>query len=142
MLTVRNRKRQCWSAGGRGRPIFTNRFFINLKTRNMPVLTTLEAGRTVFSSPSKAEVYFFNMRPFHRSEMGNQNPIMLRRQKEIRSASDSRAFGTLFDFALRNRFTFYQGNLSVTMVNFQTGLKFSDQAFRNLICGHALRYYR
>ncbi len=49
-----------------------------LKTNNLPILSTLQAWRHGFESPFKAEVYFFSTRRFTDLKWGTQNPVMLR----------------------------------------------------------------
>lgn len=49
-----------------------------LKTNNMPLLSTLQAWPHGFESPFKAEVYFFSTRRFTDLKWGTQNPVMLR----------------------------------------------------------------
>ncbi|MGB1309559.1 MAG: SPFH domain-containing protein [Leucothrix sp.] len=49
-----------------------------LETRNLPVLSTLQHWDHGFSSPFKAEVYFFNTRQFTDLKWGTKNPIMMR----------------------------------------------------------------
>lgn len=49
-----------------------------LKTNNLPILSTLQAWQHGFESPFKAEVYFFNTRRFTDLKWGTQNPVMLR----------------------------------------------------------------
>ncbi|MFZ1640026.1 MAG: SPFH domain-containing protein [Candidatus Contendobacter sp.] len=49
-----------------------------LKTNNLPVLSTLQAWKHGFESPFKAEVYFFSTRRFTDLKWGTQNPVMLR----------------------------------------------------------------
>ncbi|HAO32372.1 MAG TPA: SPFH domain-containing protein [Candidatus Competibacter sp.] len=49
-----------------------------LKTHNLPVLSTLQAWPHGLESPFKAEVYFFNTRRFTDLKWGTQNPVMLR----------------------------------------------------------------
>ncbi|MBL8251607.1 MAG: SPFH domain-containing protein [Candidatus Competibacter sp.] len=49
-----------------------------LKTNNLPLLSTLQAWPHGFESPFKAEVYFFNTRRFTDLKWGTQNPVMLR----------------------------------------------------------------
>jgi membrane protease subunit (stomatin/prohibitin family) len=63
-----------------------------LGPQNLPILSTLQAGRTAFESPFKAEVYFFNMRRFTDLKWGTRNPAMLRDAEfgPVRA----RAFGT------------------------------------------------
>ncbi|MCC8998090.1 MAG: SPFH domain-containing protein [Candidatus Contendobacter sp.] len=49
-----------------------------LKTNNLPILSTLQAWRHGFESPFKAEIYFFSTRRFTDLKWGTQNPVMLR----------------------------------------------------------------
>lgn len=49
-----------------------------LKTDNMPILTTLMGWKYGFSSPFKAEVYFVSTRNFTDLKWGTKNPIILR----------------------------------------------------------------
>ncbi len=49
-----------------------------LKTNNLPILSTLQAWRHGFESPFKAEVYFFSTRRFTDLKWGTLNPVMLR----------------------------------------------------------------
>lgn len=49
-----------------------------LKTNNLPILSTLQAWQHGFQSPFKAEVYFFSTRRFTDLKWGTQNPVMLR----------------------------------------------------------------
>ena len=49
-----------------------------LKTNNLPIMSTLQAWPHGFESPFKAEVYFFNTRRFTDLKWGTQNPVMLR----------------------------------------------------------------
>ncbi len=49
-----------------------------LKTANLPILSTLQNWRSGFESPFKAEVYFFNTRRFTDLKWGTKNPVMLR----------------------------------------------------------------
>ncbi len=63
-----------------------------LETKNLPVLSTLQHWDHGFSSPFKAEVYFFNTRQFTDLKWGTRNPIMLRDQEF--GAVRLRAFGT------------------------------------------------
>ncbi|HMT94815.1 SPFH domain-containing protein [uncultured Thiothrix sp.] len=63
-----------------------------LETRNLPLLSTLQHWDHGFSSPFKAEVYFFNTRQFTNLKWGTRNPIMVR-DSEF-GAVRLRAFGT------------------------------------------------
>ena len=49
-----------------------------LKTNNLPILSTLQSWQHGFESPFKAEVYFFSTRRFTDLKWGTQNPVMLR----------------------------------------------------------------
>ena len=49
-----------------------------LETKNLPILSTLQAWKYGFNSPFKAEVYFFNLKQFTGLKWGTSNPIMLR----------------------------------------------------------------
>lgn len=49
-----------------------------LDTRNLPVLSTLQAWPHGFESPFKAEVYFCNTRRFTDLKWGTRNPLMMR----------------------------------------------------------------
>jgi membrane protease subunit (stomatin/prohibitin family) len=48
-----------------------------LETRNLPVLSTLQGWKYGFTSPFKAEVYFFSMRPVLNQQWGTQQAITL-----------------------------------------------------------------
>jgi membrane protease subunit (stomatin/prohibitin family) len=63
-----------------------------LRTQNLPILSTLQAWPHGFESPFKAEVYFCNMRRFTDLKWGTKTPIILRDAEfgPIRA----RAFGT------------------------------------------------
>ncbi len=74
-----------------------------LETRNMPVLTTVENWPSGFSSPFKAEVYFFNMHRFTDLKWGTKNPIMLR-DKEFGPVR-LRAYGT-YSIRIQDPLTF------------------------------------
>ncbi len=49
-----------------------------LETKNLPILSTLQAWKHGFNSPFKAEVYFFNLKQFTGLKWGTSNPIVLR----------------------------------------------------------------
>lgn len=49
-----------------------------LKTENLPLLSTLKGWSHGFNSPFKAEVYFINTKRFTDLKWGTKNPIMLR----------------------------------------------------------------
>ena len=63
-----------------------------LETNNLPVLSTIQNWPHGFSSPFKAEVYFFSTRQFVDLKWGTKNPVMLRDQEF--GAVRLRAFGT------------------------------------------------
>jgi membrane protease subunit (stomatin/prohibitin family) len=50
----------------------------DLRTQNLPILSTLKGWKYGFESPFKAEVYFVNLRQFTDNKWGTMNPIMLR----------------------------------------------------------------
>jgi membrane protease subunit (stomatin/prohibitin family) len=50
----------------------------DLRTQNLPLLSTLKGWKYGFESPFKAEVYFVNLRQFTDNKWGTMNPIMLR----------------------------------------------------------------
>ena len=49
-----------------------------LKTENLPILSTLRGWKYGFDSPFKAEVYFVSTRQFTDQKWGTKNPVMLR----------------------------------------------------------------
>lgn len=49
-----------------------------LKTNNLPILTTLQNWHRGFESPFKSEVYFFSTRQFLDLKWGTANPVMMR----------------------------------------------------------------
>jgi membrane protease subunit (stomatin/prohibitin family) len=48
-----------------------------LETRNLPILSTLQGWKYGFTSPFKAEVYFFSMRPVLNQQWGTQQAITM-----------------------------------------------------------------
>jgi membrane protease subunit (stomatin/prohibitin family) len=50
----------------------------DLRTQNLPILSTLKGWKYGFESPFKAEVYFVSLRQFTDNKWGTMNPIMLR----------------------------------------------------------------
>jgi membrane protease subunit (stomatin/prohibitin family) len=50
----------------------------DLRTQNLPILSTLKGWKYGFESPFKAEVYFVSLRQFTDQKWGTMNPIMLR----------------------------------------------------------------
>lgn len=51
---------------------------VELKTQNLPILSTLRGWKYGFESPFKAEVYFVSTKVFTDLKWGTKNPIMLR----------------------------------------------------------------
>jgi membrane protease subunit (stomatin/prohibitin family) len=49
-----------------------------LRTENLPILSTLRGWKYGFESPFKAEVYFVSTRQFTDQKWGTKNPVMLR----------------------------------------------------------------
>ena len=49
-----------------------------LKTENLPILSTLRGWKYGFNSPFKAEVYFVNLRTFTDIKWGTKNPVQMR----------------------------------------------------------------
>jgi len=90
-LTVRESQVAILVNEGRAADYFEPGMY-ELKTSNMPIMTTLENWPHGFESPFKAEVYFFNMHRFVDLKWGTKNPVMLR-DKEF-GAVRLRAFGT------------------------------------------------
>jgi membrane protease subunit (stomatin/prohibitin family) len=76
-LTVREGQTAVFVNEGEIADVFTPGMY-ELVTANLPILSTLQAWRHGFSSPFKAEVYFFNMRRFTDLKWGTKNPAMLR----------------------------------------------------------------
>ena len=98
-----------------------------LETQNLPVLSTLQHWDHGFSSPFKAEVYFFNTKQFVNLKWGTRNPIMVR-DPEF-DAVRLRAFGT---YAVRiNDATQFMKEIMGTDGRFTVD-EISDQ-LRNLI---------
>jgi membrane protease subunit (stomatin/prohibitin family) len=126
MLTVRESQTAVLVSEGRVADFYEPGLY-QLETRNMPVLTTLESWPHGFSSPFKAEVYFFNMRRFTDLKWGTKNPIMLR-DKEF-GPLRLRAFGT-YAIRIKEPLTFIK-EIVGTDGHFRTG-EISEQ-LRNLI---------
>lgn len=51
---------------------------VELRTQNIPILSTLRGWKYGFDSPFKAEVYFVSTRQYTDQKWGTKNPIMLR----------------------------------------------------------------
>jgi len=126
MLTVRESQTAVLVSEGRIADFYEPGLY-QLETRNMPVMTTLENWPHGFSSPFKAEVYFFNMRRFTDLKWGTKNPIMLR-DKEF-GPLRLRAFGT-YSIRINEPLTFIK-EIVGTDGHFRTG-EISEQ-LRNFI---------
>ena len=126
MLTVRESQTAVLVSEGRVADFFEPGLY-QLETRNMPILTTLESWQHGFSSPFKAEVYFFNMRRFTDLKWGTKNPVMLR-DKEF-GPLRLRAFGT-YSIRIKDPVVFIK-EIVGTDGHFQTGE--ISQQLRNLI---------
>ncbi len=75
-LTVREGQMAVFVSQGQTADVFGPGMY-ELLTANLPILTDLNHWDHGFSSPFKAEVYFFNMRRFGDLKWGTRNPIML-----------------------------------------------------------------
>ncbi len=76
-LTVREGQNAVFVNEGEVADVFSPGMY-ELRTANLPILSTLQGWRHGFESPFKAEVYFFNMRRFTDLKWGTKNPAMLR----------------------------------------------------------------
>ncbi|MCH2021039.1 MAG: SPFH domain-containing protein [Saprospiraceae bacterium] len=65
-----------------------------LKTENMPLLTTIKSWKQGFNSPFKADVYFVSTRQMTNLKWGTPNPIFVKDPEAGRI--EVRAFGTYF----------------------------------------------
>ena len=77
MLTVRESQAAVLVNEGEIADVFSPGMY-ELKTANVPILSTLQNWHRGFESPFKAEVYFFNTKRFTDLKWGTKNPIMLR----------------------------------------------------------------
>jgi len=86
----------------------------DLRTQNLPLLSTLQGWKYGFESPFKAEVYFVSLRQFTNNKWGTMNPIMLRDPEfgPIRL----RAFGT-YSFRIADAAAFVK-NIAGTNARF------------------------
>ena len=125
-LTVRESQVAILVNEGRAADFFEPGMY-ELKTSNMPIMTTLENWPHGFESPFKAEVYFFSMRRFVDLKWGTKNPVMLR-DKEF-GAVRLRAFGS-YCVRINDPLTFIK-EITGTNGHFSTD-DISDQ-LRNLI---------
>lgn len=76
-LTVRESQIAIFVNEGEVADVLTPGMYV-LETKNLPILSTLQHWDHGFSSPFKAEVYFFNTRQFTNLKWGTRNPIMVR----------------------------------------------------------------
>ena len=76
-LTVREGQTAVFVNEGEIADVFTPGMY-ELRTANLPILSTLQGWTHGFQSPFKAEVYFFSMRRFSDLKWGTRNPAILR----------------------------------------------------------------
>jgi membrane protease subunit (stomatin/prohibitin family) len=76
-LTVRESQVAVFVNEGQFADVFQPGMY-ELKTENLPLLSTLKGWKYGFNSPFKAEVYFVNTKQFTNLKYGTKNPIMLR----------------------------------------------------------------
>ena len=76
-LTVRESQVVVFVSEGRIADVYTPGMY-ELKTANMPILSTLKGWKYGFESPFKAEAYFVSTKRFTDQKWGTKNPIMLR----------------------------------------------------------------
>lgn len=76
-LTVREGQTAVFVNEGEIADVFTPGMY-ELYTRNLPILSTLQAWPHGFESPFKAEVYFCSTRIFTNLKWGTRNPVILR----------------------------------------------------------------
>jgi membrane protease subunit (stomatin/prohibitin family) len=77
MLTVREGQRAVLVNEGEVADVFTPGMY-ELRTANLPILSTLQNWQRGFESPFKAEVYFFNAKLFTDLKWGTKNPVIVR----------------------------------------------------------------
>lgn len=77
-LIVRESQAAVFVNEGQIADIFKLAGTFELRTQNLPVLSTLMGWKYGFESPFKAEVYFVSLRQFTDNKWGTMNPIMLR----------------------------------------------------------------
>lgn len=75
-LTVREGQTAIFVNEGKVADVFPPGIY-ELKTANLPVLSTLQNWHHGFESPFKAEVYFFNTTDFLNQKWGTKQPVML-----------------------------------------------------------------
>jgi membrane protease subunit (stomatin/prohibitin family) len=91
MLTVRESQAAVLVSEGEIADVFKPGMY-ELRTPNVPILSTLQNWHHGFESPFKAEVYFFNTKRFTDLKWGTKNPIIVR-DPEF-GPTRLRAFGT------------------------------------------------
>jgi membrane protease subunit (stomatin/prohibitin family) len=98
-----------------------------LKTANIPILTTLASWKYAFDAPFKCDIYFVSTRQFTDQKWGTQNPIMLRDPEfgPVRL----RAFGS-YCFQVGNAGAFIK-QIAGTCPSFQT--EDVNQQLRNIL---------
>jgi membrane protease subunit (stomatin/prohibitin family) len=77
-LIVRESQAAVFVNEGQIADIFRLAGTFDLRTQNLPILSTLKGWKYGFESPFKAEVYFVSLRQFTDNKWGTMNPIMLR----------------------------------------------------------------
>ena len=77
MLTVRESQAAVLVNEGEIADVFKPGMY-ELRTANLPILSTLQNWQRGFESPFKAEVYFFNTKRFTDLKWGTKNPIIAR----------------------------------------------------------------
>ena len=76
-LTVRESQMAVFVNEGEIADVFEPGMY-ELRTANLPILSTLQSWQHGFESPFKAEVYFFNMRRYPDLKWGTKNPVIVR----------------------------------------------------------------
>ena len=76
-LVVREGQVAIFVSEGKLADVFTPGMY-ELKTQNLPVLSTLKGWKYGFESPFKCEIYFVNTKQYVDMKWGTLNPIMLR----------------------------------------------------------------
>lgn len=90
-LTVRESQMAVFVNEGKVADVFVPGMY-TLETKNVPILSTLQGWKHGFSSPFKAEIYFFNTKNFTDQKWGTKNPITLDDPRF--GMFEVRAFGT------------------------------------------------
>lgn len=103
-LTVRESQVAIFVNEGQVADVLTPGMYV-LETQNLPLLSTLQHWDHGFSSPFKAEVYFFNTKQFTNLKWGTRNPVMIR-DSEFGGVR-IRAFGT-YGMRIEDSRTFMQ----------------------------------